>query len=425
MRADIIGILILSVCVFLFVTKKLPPSVVGCLGCIAMVLCNVATFEEAFSGFSSNIVLLMVSSMIVGIAMFKTGTAQIIGRLIIKWAHGSERTFLLASCLIAGCLAMFLANTAVLAAFIPIVDSVCKTSENMKQRNIILPLAYAVMYGGCCTLIGCTPQLTANGLMNRMVGIEMGMWDLTAPGLCLFVLFLLYMSLFGYKHGEKIWGHREEVDIHIDNEKRDSVLKTQYDKKKVTIMLIIITFMIIFYIFNIIPIAETAICAALLCVLFDCCNVKDIIKELSWDTIVFLATCLGIANALTAAQSADLIGVFVSRILGNISSPFLIFAILVLLTIMISQFITNSTAIIIVLPIAISICDIYGFSYMTFCVGITLAASIACCTPLAAAQITMTEVAGYEFNDYIRYGWILTLLSYVGIILTVPLFYPF
>ena len=76
MQPDIIGILILCICVFLFVTKKLPSSVVGCLGCIAMVLCNVATFEEAFSGFSSNIVLLMVSSMIVGIAMFKTGTAQ-------------------------------------------------------------------------------------------------------------------------------------------------------------------------------------------------------------------------------------------------------------------------------------------------------------------------------------------------------------
>lgn len=95
-----------------------------------------------------------------------------------------------------------------------------------------------------------------------------------------------------------------------------------------------------------------------------------------------------------------------------------------MLTLFISQFITNSTALIIVLPVALSLCTKYGFAYMPFCVGITLAASIACCTPLAAAQITMTQVAGYEFLDYLRYGWLLSLIGYAGILVFVPLFFP-
>lgn len=425
LQPDIMGLIILAVCVILFVTKILPSAVVGCMGCLMMVLCQVCTFEEAFSGFSSSIVLLMASSMIVGIAMFRTGAAQIVGRYIIRWAHGSERTFLLVGCIVAGLLAMFLANTAVLAAFIPIVDSVCRTSENMKQRNIVLPIAYAVMFGGASTLIGCTPQLTANGLMSKMVGIEMGMWDLTGPGLCLFAIFLIYTSLFGYKRGEKIWGHCTEVDMGVDEEKRDSVLNKEYNKKKVTKMFIIITFMIISYAFGILPVAETAMCAALLCVVTGCCSVNRIIKELSWETIVFLATCLGLANALTTAKSGELIGKGVTALLGNVNAPLIIFAVLVFLTLFISQFITNSTAIIIVLPIAISLCGSYGFNPMTFCIGITLAASIACCTPLAAAQITMTEVAGYEFSDYFKYGWPLTLICYIAIVLLVPVFYPF
>lgn len=425
LQPDIVGLVILAVCVILFVTKILPSSVVGCMGCLMMVLCQVCTFEEAFSGFSSSIVLLMASSMIVGIAMFNTGAAQIVGRYIIRWAHGSERTFLFVGCIVAGLLAMFLANTAVLAAFIPIVDSVCRTSKNMKQRNIILPIAYAVMFGGSATLIGCTPQLTANGLMSKMVGIEMGMWDLTGPGLCLFGIFILYIMLFGYRHGEKIWGVCSDVDMGVDEEKRRSVLDDAYNKKKVAIMFIIIIFMIIFYAFSILPVAETAMCAALLCVITGCCSVKKVIKELSWDTIVFLATCLGLANALTAAESGELIGKTVSALLGDVRSPLIIFAVLVFLTLFISQFITNSTAIIIVLPIALSLCSSYGFNTMTFCVGITLGASSACCTPLAAAQITMTEVAGYEFSDYLKYGWPLTLLSYIAIVLLVPVFFPF
>ena len=102
----------------------------------------------------------------------------------------------------------------------------------------------------------------------------------------------------------------------------------------------------------------------------------------------------------------------------------LLLAALVLLTLFISQFITNSTAIIITLPIALSLCEYYGFNPMSFCVGITFAASFACCTPLAAAQITMTQVAGYEFSDYLKYCWPLTLVSYLGILVFVPMFFP-
>ena len=425
LQPDIMGLIILSVCVILFVTKILPAPVVGCMGCLMMVLCGVCTFDVAFSGFSSSIVLLMASSMIVGIAMFRTGAAQIVGRYIIRWAHGSERTFLLVGCTVAGLLAMFLANTAVLAAFIPIVDSVCRTSENMKQRNIILPLAYAVMFGGSATLIGCTPQLTANGLLSKMIGMEMGMWDLTGPGLCLFAIFLIYTSSVGYKRGEKIWGHCEDVDMGVDEEKRELILNKTFRKRKVITMFVIIILMIISYAFSILPVAETAMCAALLCVVTGCCTVNRIVKELSWETVVFLATCLGLADALTVAKSGELIGRGVTALLGDVSSPMVIFAVLVFLTLFISQFITNSTAIIIVLPIAISLCGSYGFNPMTFCVGITLAASVACCTPLAAAQITMTEVAGYEFSDYIKYGWPLTLICYAAIVLLVPVFYPF
>ena len=319
---------------------------------------------------------------------------------------------------------MFLANTAVLAAFIPIVDSVCRTSSTMKQRNLILPIAYAVMFGGSATLIGCTPQLTANGLMSKMVGVEMGMWSLTGPALCLFAIFILYTAFFGYKSGNRIWGKQADVDMGVSEEKRQAVLSTDYDKKKIAIMFVIIVLMILSYVFSFLPVAETAMCAALLCILTGCCDVKDVVKELSWETIVFLASCLGLANALTVAKSGELIGKAVTALIGDSQTPFLIFAILVLLTLFISQFITNSTAVIIVLPIALSICTQQDFSYMPYCIGITLAASVACCTPLAAAQITMTEVAGYEFSDYLKYGGVLSVLCYIGILIFVPLFYP-
>ena len=182
---------------------------------------------------------------------------------------------------------------------------------------------------------------------------------------------------------------------------------------------------ILFLITAFIPIAVTAMCAALLCVLFKLCSAKDIYEDLNWETIVFLGSCLGLSEALTVSDSAHVIGNFVSALMGNSHNPFAVFALLVFLSLFISQFITNSTAIIIVLPLALSLCTSYDFNPMPFCVGVTLAASVACCTPLAAAQITMTQIAGYEFSDYVRYAWPFSVISYIGILLVVPLFYPF
>ncbi len=420
----ITGLIILAVMIVLFILKPIPASAAGVLGCTLMVLLGVADFDTAFSGFSNSIVLLMAGAMVVGIAMFKTGAAQIIGRAVMKVSGGKEKTYLLAACAVAGILSMFLANTAILAAFIAITDSVSRVSHGIKNRNIVLPLALAVMFGGASTLIGCTPQLTANGIMSEMAGIEMGMWDLTGPGLTLFAVFLVYTYFFGYRLGHRIWGDRCIVGSTVDEEKIRSVVEGKFDGWRVGLMLGITAAMLISYITSFIPVALTAISAALLCVIFGLCSVEDIEKELDWNTVVFLASCLGLAHGLTVAGSGEIVADLVSGVLGDVDSPLLIFAVIVFITLFISQFITNSTAIIITLPMAMSMCDLYGMNHMAFTIGITLGASIACCTPLAAAQITMTQVAGYEFADYMKYCFPLTVICYIAIIVAVPVFFP-
>ncbi len=423
MQADLLGILLLAGLVLLFLANRFSSAAAACIGCILAVLLRLCTFEEAFSGFSNSIVLLMSGSMIVGISMFKTGAAQLLGRMVIRWSRGSERLFLPISCASAGVLSMFLANTATLAAFIAITDSVCSQS-GMKRKNLILPLACSVMLGGCCTLIGCTPQLTANALMRSLTDIQMGMWTLTGPGLVLFGLFFLYLPIFGVRLGERIWGMRSDEDKSIDTEKSSLVVETAYDRKKLIIMLLILIAMTISYALSLIPIHMTALSAAALCLLSGCCSTEDVVRELNWEAVVFLASCLGLANALTIAGSGQLIcGTIVSAI-GSDAPPYAVFAVLVTLSMFISQFVTNSTAIVIVLPVAISFCSAAGLSPMPYCIGITLGASTACCTPLAAAQIAMTQAAGYRFSDYLKYGVPLSLLLLLGILIGVPLMYP-
>ncbi|MBQ9989676.1 MAG: SLC13/DASS family transporter [Lachnospiraceae bacterium] len=424
LRADILGLLILAICLVLFLTKWISATVTAMLGCLMMVLFKVGSFEEIFSGFSSSIVLLMAGAMIVGLAMFNTGTAQLLGRAAVKFSRGGEKGFLLAICILTGLMSMFLANTALIASFIPIIDSVAEASGRMKRRNLVLPMALSAMFGGASILIGTTPQLTANALLLELSGMEMGMWTLTGPGLLIFAVYLIYLYFWGYADGNRIWGNREEILLCGEEGAKEPAEEEIYDKKKISIMLVIIGLMILSYIFGIFSTAVTAMLAAVLCLLTGLLTVEDVVKKLQWETIVFLAGCLGIANGLSGSGAGELVGSGVISLLGGITSPYLIFIVFVVITLGISQFITNSAAIVIVLPIALTMSRQLGFNEMAFTLGITLAASYASLTPLAASQIAMTEVAGYEFSDYFRYGWKLTLLALVGILIFIPLFFP-
>lgn len=423
MAPEVLGLVIVLICIVFFITEWLPMCVTGVLGCFLMVLFKVSSFKVLFGGFSSSIVMLMFSAMVVGIAMFETGAAQIIGRFIIKKSHGNEKMFLSFSCLLSGLLSMFMANTALVGIFIPIIDSVCRTTAAMKRRNLMLPITYAIMFGGSSTLVGCTPQLTASGVMQSLTGKGMGMWDLTPPGLCLFGVFLIYMLTIGYKRNEGIWGGKPEVDMHVSDAKLAAVTKEKVNPK-LPVMVAILVFMIVSYVLPYLPVTMTAMAAALLCVITGCCDVYAIVFEMQWQTVIFLACCLGIADGLVDSGASDLISAFVSGVLGSDTSAFAVFAVLVFMTLLVSQLITNSTALIITLPIALSICSQNGFNSLPYCVGITLAASIACCTPMAAAQIAMTQVAGYDFSDYLKASWPPTVIGYISILVFVPLFYP-
>ena len=65
--------------------------------------------------------------------------------------------------------------------------------------------------------------------------------------------------------------------------------------KRSTIMFVILGLMILFYVTEWLSTAMTAMCAAMLCILTGCTNTKSIRKNMDWDTILFLAFCLGLA----------------------------------------------------------------------------------------------------------------------------------
>lgn len=445
MSPVLIAFLILILCIVLFITRPIPNAATACLGCILFAITGICSFGDAFSGFSNSTVILMFGMMVVGIAMMDTGVADILGRQVAKWSRNNEKLFILMAGTVSALLSTFLSNTGVIAIFLPIIEGVARSNKKMNRMNMTLPVTLGAMFGGVCTLVGSTPQLTANGVVGEMLGEEMmlKMFDYTLPGLVIFAVYLLYVTVIGPHFAKRIWGDR----VPEEGEGQGAVAAVEQKeivlvKWKVVAILVIFGLTVVSFVLGSLPSsvtdglpeghilkewitpAMTAAIAAVSCICVKCTSVKTVIKKMDWSVVFILAGCLGIAQGIKASGAGEYMGEKISLILHNGLPAIVILAVFVVATMLVSNFITNSTAVLIMLPIALSLCQANGLNPMAFTLAIVFAANLTFSTPLANAQTAMTLTAGYKFSDYIRYTWLLDLMTVAAILVAVPLFFP-
>ncbi len=414
---DILSIIIFAICIVLFVIDKLPMAASAILGCIAMVIFGVCDFATAFGQFSSNTVLLLIGILIVGYAMVETGVAKACGNILKKVSGSNERVLIAVSYTLACVLSSFLTNASVLAIFMPIILGMTTKDKRLNHMNIILPVLLGTAMGGISTLVGSSQQLTANGLIEE-IGYSMGIFTLTPVGLVFSVAGLIYVVFIGYPIGKKVWGDREDVEVSIDKEK-----DVTPNKRKFITMCIILVCMVISYIANIVPTAVTALSAALACVIFGCVDQKQAFKQVNWDVVGRLGGCLGLAAALKAGGGIDLLSEWINGFIGDTMTPFMLLVIVTLTTQILSLVTSNSTAILLVLPIALTMSGTLNLNPIAYALAAAYASSMGVSSPLSGSTNTMTMAAGYKFRDYLKYGILIDIISFFIIIIFIPLFF--
>lgn len=418
MGIDLLSLIIFIACIALFIWDRLPMATTAILGCVLMVVFKVCDFKTAFGQFASSTVILTIGVMVIGASISQTGLAASIGSWIVKVSRGSETKLIVGTYLVSTVMSAFLTNSAVLAIFIPIVMGLSSANENLKAKNLIMPIAFGCVIGGASTLVGSTQQMTAQGLLEESGARLFKTFDFTLVGGILVILGLIYCLTLGRKLAKKIWGDRED-----DGDYEISATDGEYSKAKMIIVAVIFAATVVLYITEWLPLAITSSLAALLCIITGCITQKKAIAAVNWNIVGRLAGCLGLAKALEAAGGTKLIADAFQKLVGDSLSPFALFAILVLLVQVVSEFMSNSTAILIVLPIVIAISPQLGLNSYTFALGITLASGIALSCPLASSTLGMSMTVGYKFNDYFKYSILYDILAYIVIIITVPLIY--
>lgn len=432
MTPAITSLIIFAVVVALFIWNKLPTSVVALLGLVAMLLTNVVSFSEGFKNFGSSTVVLICAMMVVGQATFNTGLAQLVGNKVIALAKGNERAVVMISTAITAIISAFLSNIATLAIMISILTGISSANDKVKFKNVILPVSMASVIGGAATLVGSTTQLTADGLMREFLGESngFGFFTFSIPGFLIVAILVLYVGFVGYPLGKKLWKKREDYgETPVDKKAKEAVV---YKKSKMIIMAVIfIITLILFVLVDVIKpyipafnVGTVALISALACVLTGCINHKDAIKSVNWNLALWFCACLGIAAGLNSSGGGKLLATWFIGLFGENVSAFWLYMAFIILVVVLTQFLSNSTVLTIVLPVVFSITTEMGYNTYSFAVGLTIAGAMAVATPLANTTIGMSMVANYKFSDYLKYAGPFTAIATAILIGIVPILFP-
>lgn len=161
----VITLIILVLSAAFFMSGKVRSDLVALCALISLLIFQILTPEEALSGFSNSVVIMMVGLFVVGGAIFQTGLAKMISSKILKLAGKSELRLFLLVMLVTSAIGAFVSNTGTVALMLPIVVSLA-VSAGMNPSRLLMPLAFASSMGGMMTLIGTPPNLVIQNTLT-------------------------------------------------------------------------------------------------------------------------------------------------------------------------------------------------------------------------------------------------------------------
>lgn len=188
-------LIILALSAVFFVNGKLRSDLVALCALVLLIVFNILTPEEALSGFSNPIVIMMVGLFVVGGAIFKTGLAKMISSKILRLAGKSELKLFILIMMVTAFIGAFVSNTGTVPLMLPIVVSMA-ASANISPGRFLMPLAFASSMGGMATLIGTPPNLVVDEVLSNAGFTDLSFFSFTPIGvICVLIGLVVLIPL--------------------------------------------------------------------------------------------------------------------------------------------------------------------------------------------------------------------------------------
>ncbi|SDX63762.1 SLC13 family permease [Marinobacter mobilis] len=175
-----------------------------------LVITGILSPASALGGFSNPGVITIATLYVVAAGLKETGAVQWIARRLLGHP-GTVRGAQVRMVAPTGILSAFMNNTAVVAMFIPAIQDWSQRLQ-IPASKLLLPLSYAAILGGTCTLIGTSTNLVVDGMLQSRLGIHLGLFELAWVGIPLLIVGGGFLVFIGHRLLPDRGGVKEELD---------------------------------------------------------------------------------------------------------------------------------------------------------------------------------------------------------------------
>jgi di/tricarboxylate transporter len=193
-----IGLLlgIILVAAILFWHEKISADIIALGVLLALIFTRLLPAKEAFAGFGSDAVIMILGLLIMTTALQRTGVVDLAGRAVLSRTGENSKWILLIVMLSTAGLGAFISNTASTAFFLPVVIGIARKSKISPSR-LLMPLAFSSILTSSVTLVSTSSNIVINNMMQNYRLEPMGMFELAPAGIPISILGLLYMYFIG------------------------------------------------------------------------------------------------------------------------------------------------------------------------------------------------------------------------------------
>ena len=376
---------------------------------------GVVTLEDLGRGLASPAIVALASLFILARALDVTGVMGVVIRSAARMTDrmgAASAPLIIALC---GSLSAFLNNTPIVILAAPLMQDSARRI-GVSAKRLLIPLSYASIMGGSCTLIGTSTNLLVDDMAQRQHLPPFSLFEITGVGLAIAAAGALYLAFVA----PRLLPADDGVSPETVRTEAGPAFRPAQGLAAVTIFAFVLGAAA-----GGLSIAVVALIGAMALLLFRVLSPEDAYSGLRPQVLLMIGGMLVVGEALgktgLAFSATNTVAAWVQPL-----GPIAALAVIYIATSILTEIMSNAAVAVLITPLAIGLAENLGVAPRPFVVAVMMAASASFATPVGyQTNAIVQQIGRYSYMDFVRVGLPLNAISAVVAVWMIPKVFPF
>ena len=420
------ALILFAGCTFLWISGIIPLAVTSLLAMAAIPLMGILERRQTFALFGNEALFFILGAFILAAAMTSSGLSARLARAMLVRFGRTPTRLALTVFLLSAFFSFAMSEHAVAAMMFTVVAAIVHSlglppSASRYGKLLFMSIGWGCVIGGIATFLGGARAPLAVGMLRESTGLDFSFWEWTAAALPIVLPLMLVGFVFLHRFFPKDIASVDKGLQYLSRQRLEMGRITIQEKIVAAVMILTLAGWI--FLGRELGLATIAILATTALFVFKVVTWKAIEEYVNWGVILMYGGAITLASALDRSGAAKWIADM--GLSGMSDSPFLVLTLIALLSLILTECISNAAVIAILMPIGMSLEATMGIDPRVMTLAIALPSGLAFCLPMGTPANAIVFSSGFlKVREMIVPGLIIQVFAMILFLLTARFVWP-